>query len=855
VKGPREIGPYRIEERLGVGGMGEVWRAWDERLERSVAVKLIHPQASEDGIARERFRREARAAAALSHPAIVQIHDIVSSDEGEALVMELVEGKPLSDLVADGPLPIAEAVHLGKEIAEGLAAAHARGLLHRDLKIENVMVTPEGHAKILDFGLAKRLDSEASLTRSAVVVGTFRSMSPEQARGLPLDPRSDLFSLGVLLYEILTGQSPFRGTSAPDTLTRICTARQASVREVRPEVPAALSDLVDRLLEKDPDLRLQSARQVAAVLAGLGGSAGSAREELPDEEATRIEGEAHPAAAPAPFQGGRLPVWKEKWIWAAVILAILAGGLAALLLGRPPEPLYVAVPQPVIERGGGETAELMATSLRAAILRGLTSLDGVIPLAPEQVDPVSGPPVAVARAVAAGEVVTSRLDCLAAICRVTLSRVRGTDGGLLWTRTLEAPPDRLHLLAEAVEAHLRLGYAGRHLREGIVALDVRPQDYQRFLRLSRLYLLKQEEVPFEDLLTGLDAIRRSSPRFLEALTYEAYLLRSRFLTRRDRGDLDRALSLLRQARELAPEDPRPLAAFVETSLSAERLDQAEEALQTLERLQPGDPGILMLRGQILERRGRKGRALDLARKAVRIQPSWYHLFRLAQMEYRLGERDAARAHLGELLARFPGHYEARSLLAQIELLSGDLERAARIYSELVERLPKFGELVNLGLCHFLLKRYELAEQRFLQALKLEPESSIVLLNLADVRLLLGRKTEAANLYRRALDLAERDPAASHWQLLSLRAQALAHLGRPGEAVELAQQILPVARDNPQAAYEASLVYTLVGDRSSALVNVRRALAGGVEPVWFRIPWFDPLRSSPELSAAAGAAPR
>ena len=854
MKGPREIGPYRIEQRLGIGGMGEVWRAWDERLERSVAVKLIHPQASDDVVARERFRREARAAAALSHPAIVQIHDIVSSDEGEALVMELVEGEPLSRRLEDGPLPIAEAARLGKEIAEGLAAAHARGLLHRDLKTENVMVTREGHAKILDFGLAKRLDSEASLTRSAMVVGTFRSMSPEQARGMALDPRSDLFSLGVLLYETLAGQSPFRGTSAPDTLTRICTARQAPVREVRPEVPAALSDLVDRLLEKDPDLRPQSARQVAAALADLGGSAGSVFG-MPDEEATRVEGEAFPPAVTGPLRGDGLFVWKKKWMVAAVILAFLAGGLAALLLRRPPEPLYVAVPQPVIARGGREKAELVASSLRAAILRGLTSLEGVIPLAPEQVDPVSGPPVVVARAVAAGEVVTSHLECLAAVCRITLSRVRGPDGGLLWTRTLEAPPDRLHLLAEAVEAHLRLGYAGRRLRAGIVALDVRPQDYQRFLRLSRLYLVKQEEVPFEDLLTELDAIRHSSPRFLEALTYEAYLLRSRFLTRRDRGDLDHALDLLRQARELAPEDPRPLAAFVETSLSAERLDQAEEALQTLERLEPGDPGILMLRGQILERRGRKERALDLARKAARIQPSWYHLFRLAQMEYRLGERDAARAHLGELLARFPGHYEARSLLAQIELLSGDPERAARLYSELVERLPKFGELVNLGLCHFLLKRYGLAEQRFLQALELEPESSIVLLNLADVRLLLGRKAEAEDLYRRALDLAERDPAASHWQLLSLRAQALAHLGRPGEAVELAQQILPVARDNPQAAYEAALVYSLVGDRSSALVNIRQALAGGVEPVWFRIPWFDPLRSSPELSAVAGAAPQ
>jgi serine/threonine-protein kinase len=239
---PRDIGPYRIEERLGAGGMGEVYRAWDQRLGRSVAVKLIRPEASGDARARERLRREARAAAGLSHPQVVQIFDIVEHGETEAIVMELVEGEPLSQL------------------------------LHRDLKAENVMVTPEGHVKILDFGLARSLadDDATPLTQTDVVIGTYRCMSPEQAQGLPLDARSDLFSLGVLLYEMLTGQSPFQGSTALETLTRVCSHGQRPVSEVRPATPLPLSNLVDDLLQKDPLLRPPSARRVAAALAEIG---------------------------------------------------------------------------------------------------------------------------------------------------------------------------------------------------------------------------------------------------------------------------------------------------------------------------------------------------------------------------------------------------------------------------------------------------------------------------------------------------------------------------------------------------------------------------------------------------------
>ena len=859
------LGPYTIDKRLGAGGMGEVYQAYDERLDRWVAIKLIRGEAAEDATARERFRREARAAARLSHPSIVQIHDILESGEGHAIVMELVEGEPLSQRLARGPLAIEEAVRLGREIADGLAAAHARGIIHRDLKPDNVMITPEGRAKILDFGLAKTLAGDASLTADQRVVGTFRSMSPEQAKGLPLDTRSDLFSLGILLYEMLSGRSPFDGGTALETLTRICTCRQTPLRELSPAIPESLSDLVDQLLAKEPERRPRSARETAQRLARLSAPGGVSSLSGWSEEETWSE-LAPPGASPArherPFpsperasQAQRAPWAKGRWLALSAALLLLTTSLGLLLLRRAPrEPmLAVAVLAPQTSGSGDpERVELAAAGLRVALLRSVLSLESVSLLAPEQVDAVSGPPATVARAAAADEVVTSRLSCNPQVCQVAISRVRGADGRLLWTQGFEVPVEEPYLLAEAAEGYLQKAYTHRRVRSDAPPLAISSRDYAEFLRLRHAYESQSADLATPELLDRLRGVRRRAPRFLEAAILEADVLRYRFQSLRDPADLQRSFDVLNQARELAPGDPRPLLHLVELSLKTQRLGLTETYVRELERLQPGDPFVAMQRARLLERRGQTQQALALSRAAVRRRPSWALLFRLADMEYRLGESEPAKLHLWQLLQRFPGHYAGESLLAQIELQYGSPQRAAAMYESLVRRSPLTAELTNLGTAYLLLKRYAEAERSFRWTLKLEPESPFATLNLADVLFLEGRRREAETLYRRLLVLAANDPAASHWQFLSLRAQALAHLGRTSDAVEAAQQVLPAAHDNPQAMFEVSLVYALVGDNASARLNAGKALARGVEPRWFEFPWFDSLRGSPEFETLLAA---
>jgi len=307
---------------LGSGGMGEVWRAWDERLRRWVALKQVRADAAPRH-GRERLRREARAVARLNHPAIVHVYDLLEGEDGDWIVMELVEGRTLRRLLDEETVvPPARAVQLGRQIAEGLAEAHARGILHRDLKATNVIVTPFGRAKILDFGLAKEMpgedggeSQEPTVSTPGLILGTCFAMSPEQAFGRPLDERSDLFSLGSLFYEMLTGEAPFRAETAAQSLARVIHFEPPPLQESHPTLPSAVCDLVDWLLQKDPRHRPQSTAVVLQALeeaaGSSGGGAAAALRPAPPSGvgdatvATVVEGPAPSIARPTPDERHR----------------------------------------------------------------------------------------------------------------------------------------------------------------------------------------------------------------------------------------------------------------------------------------------------------------------------------------------------------------------------------------------------------------------------------------------------------------------------------------------------------------------------------------------------------------------
>ncbi|HEX5717135.1 MAG TPA: serine/threonine-protein kinase, partial [Thermoanaerobaculia bacterium] len=261
-----QMGPYRLLREIGGGGMGTVYEAEDTRLGRRVAVKLLPPEYSRDRRAKERFLREARAAATVDHPNLCTIHDVGESDGRLYLVLSFYEGETLRDRIRRGPLPLAEVRDVAIQVARGLARAHEAGIVHRDIKPANVILTRHGEAKILDFGIARLAGDEASLTRTGASWGTPAYMSPEQARGEPVDQRTDVWSLGVMLYEMLAGRRPFGGDSMEAVVSAILTREPEPLERVRPDVPPELAHVVERALTKDPKERCGSAAELLGDL-------------------------------------------------------------------------------------------------------------------------------------------------------------------------------------------------------------------------------------------------------------------------------------------------------------------------------------------------------------------------------------------------------------------------------------------------------------------------------------------------------------------------------------------------------------------------------------------------------------
>lgn len=273
------FGPYEIISTLGAGGMGEVYRARDTRLGREVAIKILPTELSSSQDRLNRFEQEAYSASSLNHPNIITIHDIGSEDSTRYIAMELVDGKTLRELISTGPIASRKAISIATQLAEGLAKAHSAGIIHRDLKPENVMITKDGFVKILDFGLAKLFTADkqegvsslqtAAGTNAGIILGTIGYMSPEQASGEQVDFRSDQFSLGSILYEMVTGQRAFQKKTTVETMAAIINQDPQPIASINPQVPAPIRWFIERCLAKDPADRFASTDDLSRDLKSI----------------------------------------------------------------------------------------------------------------------------------------------------------------------------------------------------------------------------------------------------------------------------------------------------------------------------------------------------------------------------------------------------------------------------------------------------------------------------------------------------------------------------------------------------------------------------------------------------------
>ncbi len=831
--------------------MGVVYLATDERLNRQVAIKklLRNPNSSNAG---ERIRREALLLAQLNHNNIVQLYDVVEGEEGIALVMEYVDGCNLERWQRERNPDLSQKLQLLKQICAGLTRAHSAGIIHRDLKAENILVDSTGTIKITDFGIARNWQEDSDLTREQHIAGSWGAMSPEQAQGKPLDNRSDLFALGVLAYRLLCGQPPFGNNSSPYVIVdRIVKSPHPPAARLAPELPQALCTLLDRLLAKKPEQRPLNAAAVAAELEALllqiqGGGTSFTRTHSVTETVT-AESYYH--------RGTDVRTWLRRATIAAVVLCTL--GAAALVaideLSTPASSTrnkYIAVlepreldfsPDPAIAR----TQRLLVSNVQNALKQGLSERRGLSLISYSETHRLRGLPLdAQAKSLNADLLLIPAVECDTRSCELSLE--------LLDSSTLAVISNRSTRLA--VEEGLESRARTLHQLDGLLAAfplkgsehgaQISATDYLTYLEI---YEHRQDYLHLGELLDRLDALQARARHF--APLYELYgemVMDQEFNTRAAEADT-RLTNLLERAPESLANTPEILINELRLAVLRNEPGQAEALLERLKLILPDQAGYHQLRAFYHHLRGDYALALEHINSALALRTSYAYLNQKALTLTLTGEMEAANDVLRQAIALNRESTDAISLLAANMLDSGNAGETIRLLTEAgLERIGPM-DTYNLCLAYYIEKNYGESQTCFERVSTLAPKDADPLLYRAEIARELEQPGEALNFAQRALALTQN---RTDWEGLLMQARAYAELGEAEKAVENLLKIRRDAPDDLYTNYARAQVYITTGDLLSAKVHIRKTLEQGIAPVWYctarfvkicGMPAFDDLR--------------
>ncbi|MBB3059555.1 serine/threonine-protein kinase [Microbulbifer rhizosphaerae] len=813
---PTSVAGYRVVERIGRGGMGVVYRARDSVLDRDVALKYVDSAGAPEGRV-ERLIREAKIASSLQHPGIVTIYGFVS--EGPCIAMEYIRGDTLSaHLLPDG-MALDKAVRLGLQIAEALHYAHQSGVIHADLKPSNIMIDLTGRAKVLDFGLAHwRLFEELQTISDSgehlqQLAGTIPYMSPEVVMGRSLDCRSDIFSLGCVLFEMLTGLRPFSADNPAATLNSLLNRMPRGIEILHQKVPAALADLVLRMLEKDPSRRLPTLGDAIVVL----------RDFCDGVDVLRLRTKHRFLSVSAIRRG--LPLLFTVFL-----------GLLMYLISEPGvsgRQLRVFLAQPEYYREGEDTP--MDTVIWSSVVNGLHLLGSIQPILYHRLPVEGSDPAQLAKLAGSDEWINVRFQPENPLGNVQLQRIRTGDGALLKQVQFSVPKEYLSQSSQAVLSQVLAIYRGMESRQSIGYSALSYSDYSRFVEIYSS--LNQGVGDRQVLFNKLDKLISEAPGFFAAEVMAVDLAHDLFSDTEKMFYLERAKNIIGRLQFAHPNPVVVLQRKALLSIDSGDIEIAEEIVNKISSMSPGDPEVLLLRSRIAEHRGDISKALSLVTKASSMASiSWSAWYRAAALAIRNGDVDTARDKVDKILNLTPGNTLALGQRGLVELLYGDVDRAVSIYKRLLEIKRHRSYLVNLGLALMLKENYQEARVNFTYALEIQPGHRVAILNLADAEMALGNREIALDLYRSVLNQKKpRGDEGAYGKMV--RAQCLAHLEEYGMAIELTLEALSSSPEDPEIAYQAALVYSLVGEYESAIVNARAALRRGMDRRWFNLPVF------------------
>ncbi len=837
---------YRIESLLGRGGMGWVFKARDRDLDRVVALKLLRPELTTDSQAMGRFKQELLLASRISHRNVLRIHDLGDADGVKFISMAYVEGEDLSHLLKkQGRLAVERILDLARQLTGALDAAHAEGIIHRDLKPQNILIDCEGHAYVSDFGLAKSLESaSAMMTHTGDILGTPRYMSPEQVRGEPADHRSDLYALGLMFYEMATGDIPFKGESASQTMIQRLTQKPQNPKLLNPELPDYFARIILKCLEQDPALRYPSAREI-----------------LHDLETVARPRRAHMVHISVP-----LPQSRRSRLAAAALLLVAVGVIAGLLIVRgsrrgAPLPSENVAGVPSLSEGKflavlpfrvlGDQSRLgyVAEGLNEALAAKLFNLKDLHVASPDAVqrEARQGSLSKVARELGVNLAVDGTLQGAGEKIAIVVHLEDLARGRLLWAQEFTGVPADLLTLEDQISSRLvdalQLHPAGEEMARAVLHPTENVAAYDLYLKARQMMRGLPDAKVTQDAIGMYQGALRQDPGFALAFAGLADASLQMYNEKKDRFWVEKALQAAQQARELNSDQAQVYMAlgnvYSATGKNAEAIEMLKRALALMPN---SDEGFRSL-GKAYEANGKTALAIEAFKRAVRIDPYyWVNADELGKVYDISGDYDKALSEFQRVIELEPDNAAGYENVGLVDMQEGNYSRAVPALENALRLSPTFSHYSNLGAAYFYVKRYNDAARTLEKAVEMSPNQEAVVGNLAQAYLFAGEKQKAQERFNTAIALAYKQLQVNPRDAETMADLAIyyASEGRPEQAAQFIRSARSMDAGNPQYLYDEAVIQALAGKSDQAFQSLRDAFRKGFPP--------GQAASDPELAA-------
>ena len=831
-----EFGPrYRIESLLGEGGMGTVYKATDKELGRIVALKLVRPEYAASPAAMARFRQELLLASKISHKNILRIHDLGDAGGMKFITMAYVEGQDLGRLLEAGRLPLDRALSFARQLCSALDAAHSEEVVHRDLKPNNILIDKADNVFVMDFGLAKSFENDATMmTRTGQILGTPRYMAPEQVEAKPVDHRADIYALGLILYEMATGEIPFRAESTLQLMYQRVNEAPKDPRSISPDVPDYLAKIILKCLEKDPAQRYQSTREILADI---------------DAQNAPVISAPPPAAAqtisiqlPKPSRRSWFAAGAAVVLLTAVVLAIpgtrhfvLRSGSAGKAAARPAVQHYMAVlPFKVI--GDEESTRYVADGVVDSVSAKLGGLSDVYVASSNSVAAALSKkdPPKIARTLGVTLLVQGTLQSSADKIAVTISLDDlGKNARNLFHQEFSGVRGDLLTLEDKIFDALVSAMEIKQSNEELLRSSARPTEnigaYELYLKGQNLLRKSQSVDGFQEAAKLFDQAIQMDHRFALAYAGMADADLRMWTRTKDSAWTQKALGAAQQAQTFNDNLPEVHSILGSIDTQTGRTTEAIAELQRALQLAPNSDEVLRRLGSAYMAAGRQTEAVASFTKATEVNPYfWSNYNQLGSAYFKLGQNDKALVAFQKVTELEPDRATGYANIGTIYYRQSRWNAAIPLFQRAISLQPTPGYYNNLGTTFFFLGRYNEAAPMFEKAVEMEPNDAEWRTNLADSYRWSGQRDKAVAAYDKAIQVAFQIYRVNprNAQNLGYLAICYAKKGDDKQAMEFIRRAREIDQKDNALMYQEATIHALAGRTTEALGALGDALRNG-----------------------------